>query len=1424
MVRVNVPHVISDDSALGGNLISGSLRFNRSNGSYLSRTFSGSTYDKQKKWTWSAWVKFGSVHQGTLFSGSPNCGGSRSCLYYENGQFITDVCGVGAYDQSDGRYRDTNGWYHIVWRFDTTNATAADRSRVYVNGTEISMSHPRTWSQNVGYGIGKNELHTIGVFSNSTGNYPLDANMAEVHFISELSLDPSHFGYTDSQTGTWRPKRYTGAYNTTGFYLPLDGSHQIGKDMSGNGCDWTPINLTGTVLLSKASGALPILNTNSGGTVAFPGLRSDPLASSIIFATTFSDSSVVATDVHHLVKGSGSAKSITISGAVNSNAHDNFYGRSGSVYFDGSNDYMTVPDNDDWNYGSGDFCIECWVKPTNLSGSRRIISHDENDDNPDSSWIFRTDGDKLNFYFQCNGSSSRIYLNNGVRPLSTNQWYHVAVTRQGSTFRTFINGLIDQTGTFSGTMLNITDAVQIGRRANGSEFWSGYMQDLRVYKGVAKYTEEFLCGAVDPSVLEDSPSGIAISRKLDTPIGGSMGSSVVSNSMILASNSDLFLNGDFTIEFWIYLNSIATETHNPSILTFPTNSGIGQVYISASNKFYSLYWPSSDIVHSGVNSAKVGQWQYVTITRSSNSCRMFIDGVLKNTATSSQNFGNAYGGFRISGYTQTTGQVDGHISNLRIIKGTALYTSSFTPPTEPLTNVTNTKLLCFQSPTDVEALTVDPNTSGLNNKNWTDSGTFSWSIGADSNVTNKGRLFDGTVETGSPGAPNGNPGNVRFTFSSPITGITKCRLRTNTHDDPYQYRRTYYNGANGTYSIQTGSNTTAWHDVSSNVGNTLNWVEWGSYGGADADRGPYGLNGIEINDVLLTDKFRDNDGHGDTCSASNFSPFNNDVLHEGPSQYATLNANAQVGVTLSNGGLTNTGGNDIPSNMGVKTGKFYAEIKIETAYGSPNLKHLGVCATGTKTFRHSNNDSHIISNLDAVMIRSDANGPYSYNGNGAITSWTQIFSDTDDVFTLGDTVGIQLDMDNKFVKFFINGNLRTHYTFITTSAFDKMYFFGRNNGSGITTWNFGQKPFQYTPPSGFLPLASHNLESASIIRPQKHFGIVLWSGNATSSNRAISGLEFKPDLVWTKTRNHAYHHVWMDSVRGPSNRLNSDQSFQENNTNGGYLASFDEGGFTWQHGGGSGNVWWNESGKNYIAWCWKAGGTAVTNNDGSIASQVSANQEAGFSIVTFTGTGSAGTIGHGLGKAPAWVITKRRNAAQAWFTHHVRLNNGHYLRLNDTNAQGGDTNVYPNNMSTTNTFAVGGDDGVNGNGSTYVSYCWAEIPGYSKMGSYTGNASTNGPYIDCGFKPAVIIVKRTNDGKSWWMIDNKRNTYNPSGNNIHPNLENTEGTGYDVDFYNNGFKLRVNGLTTNANGGTFVYIAFADQPEVTPFGSQSNAR
>ena len=1465
MARANVPHVISDDSALGGNLIGGSLRFNKSNNSYLSRTFSGSSYDKQKKWTWSAWVKFGTVHQGVLFSGSPTCGGSRTCLYYENAQIITDVCGVGAYDQSEGRYKDSQSWYHIVWRFDTTNATADNRSRIYINGSEAPMSHPRTWSQNVGYGIGKNELHTMGVFTNSLTSGALDAQMAEVNFISELSLDPSHFGYTDSQTGTWRPKKYTGAYNTTGFYLPLDGSQSIvAKDMSGNGCDWEPVKLSGTVPVSKATGAFPILNTNNGATVIHPGVRSDSFASNIVFASSISESGIVASDVHHLVKGSGSAKSITNSSVSNSITGRNFYGRSGSGYFNGSGAKLTVASSSDFALGTGDFTIELWFSKTTSNASEYLFDFGTNQLS-----MYFLSNNTLYYYANVGGSNTG---NVEIGTVGVNEWNHVAAVRQSGVIKVFLNGELRVTQNEPRNWSS-AQTVTIGQYGGGGSYsFEGYMQDFRIYKGVAKYTDTFTCGAVDSSVIEDSPLGIAIPRTLDSHTGGSVAlhtTANVSPDIIVASNNDLYLDGDFTIEFWIYLNSINNDTQHPSIITFPDNSGLGQVYINSTYNFYSLYWPSSDIVKTVDNGAQIGKWQYVTITRSSNSCRIFVDGVLGGsgysgshaTATSSQAFGNSYGGLRIGGYTQNGGNVDGHISNLRIIKGTALYTSNFTPPTEPLTNVTGTSLLCFQSPTDVEAFTVDKNASTLNNKNWTRSGTFSWSIGADSNVTSKHRQFDGTIETGSAGAPNGNPGNVRFTFDSPITGITKCRLRTNTHNDAYQYRRVYYNGANGTYSIQTGSNTTAWHDVTSNVGNTLNWVEFGSYGGADSDRGPYGCNGIEINDVLLTDRFRDNDGHGDKSSASHFSPFDNDIIQEGPSQYAVLNDRAHSGVTLSNGALTNTGGNDIPSNMGVKTGKFYAEVSIETAYGSPNLKHIGICATGLRQFRAENSNGHILNQLDYVMIRSDSNGPYTTTGRGAITSWTQVFNDTNINFTNGDIVGMQLDMDNKFIKFYINGSLRTHYTFVLASTFDKMYFFGRNNGSGKTTWNFGQKPYQYTPPSGFLPLASHNLESSTILRPQRFFDTVLWTGNGGTS-QTVTGLEFKPDFVWIKGRSAGAWHRLQNSVTGANNLMYTNSTNQEaTNEPNGYVSSFTDDGFVLADPDGNGGGV-NSSGDNFVAWCWKAGGDSNTFNvdgvgyatasaagitDGSIAlTGASINTKSGFSIITYTGNGTSGaTIGHGLGAVPSVAIFKSRNlgtlgtAGAHWTVFHQNLTNGMngggssrkvHLSLNQaesSNSHGSVTASTSTTMTLTSGSGNDTDAHVNHTGGNYVCYCWTEIPGFSKFGSYKGNGNSNGPYVECGFRPALIIYKRITNADDWGMHDSKRDIYNPIRRFLYPNLSNAEwsaGTQDYFEFYSNGFKLSQSASMTNGNGDSYIFMAWAEQPEVTPFGSQSNGR
>ena len=1457
MVRANIPHVITDDSALGGQLIGGSLRFNRSNGSYLSRTFSGSSYDKQKTWTWSAWIKFNTVHQGTLFSGSPTCGGSRSCLYYENGQFITDVCGVGAYDQSDGRYRDTNSWYHIVWRFDTTNATAADRSRVYVNGTEISMSHPRTWSQNVGYGIGKNELHTIGVFSNSTGNYPIDANMAEMHFISELSLDPSYFGYTDSQTGIWRPKRYTGAYNTTGFYLPLDGSNHIGKDMSGNGCDWTPTKLSGTVPIGKATGAFPIMNTNNGATVPLPGFRPDPFASNLVLASTFSDPSDVL-DVHSQIKGSGSGKGLFVTGTTKEISQSNFYGRSGSLYFDGSSDYINLNATSDFNFGTGDFTIEFWMySGVNSTDGfyRRLWMTDGPTENAVGNFqiaIVATTG-VINLWED--GSGLDLL---GTTNVTTSSWNHIAAVRSGSTLKLYVNGREDASTTYT-TAISPNSGSPRPRIGNynassGAGDYNGYLQDYRVYKGVAKYTEEFLCGAVDSSVVQDSPSGIAIPRKLDPTIGGSTGFNVEGCNILLASNSDLTLNGDFTIEFWIYLESIATDGgHNPSIITFPAEASqgiIGQVYINASNKYYSLYNSNDgDIGRSAYKSAKTGRWQYITITRSSNAVKLFIDGVLSGDATNSTTYGNPLGVMRLGGYTRTTGMVDGHISNLRIIKGTALYTSSFTPPTEPLTNVTNTKLLCFQSKTDVEDVTVNPNSSTVNNQNWFKTGT----VTSNSSMSAVSEVLDYNQYTFF-GADGNSSAEATYTFPGSGIPFTKLEISGSNYAGIYVK-------VNGTTFTNWGTqfSNPPFHNVTS-VGSPLTSITVKGNGTGQTST----MSAIRINDTItVAPDFANDPRSGDEASASNFSPFDTDIIHKGPSQYATLNSLAHDGVTLSNGGLTNTGGNDIPSNMGVKTGKFYVEVRIDTAYGSPNLKHLGIFATGTRTFRAANSNSHIINQLDGIMIRSDNAGPYTYTGRGGITSVAVVGADTDVIYTLGDIVGIQLDMDNKFVKFYINGVLRVKYTFVLASTFDKMYFFGRNNGSGKTTWNFGQKPYRYTPPTEFLPLASHNLESSSILKPQRFFDILTYTGD-DASVRAITGLEFKPDLVWIKSRSTAStSHGMINSVcedgSGNKTMLYPNDNAAET-VGGSYFALYTATGLQPFIGNGfriNNNSSGNGSGRTFVAWCWKAGGDSNTFNiddvgyataaaaglNGGTANPTGAsvNTKAGFSIISYTATNNQNvSYSHGLNQAPEIIIVKDRDNSRNWGVYYNILGtNTNWLKFDDTDAQGSNNSSVTPVGGTSNTymhlhqdyfapsynaFANGGNDG----NDKLIAYMWHSVPGYSKMGSYKGNGSANGPYIDCGFKPALVIAKRITNADNWLMKDSTRNTYNSVFSNLNPNTNNAEfGSSDDTnsfDFYSNGFKVKGTNGAVNADGDSFIFMAWAEQPEVTPFGSQSNAR
>jgi hypothetical protein len=330
-----------------------------------------------------------------------------------------------------------------------------------------------------------------------------------------------------------------------------------------------------------------------------------------------------------------------------------------------------------------------------------------------------------------------------------------------------------------------------------------------------------------------------------------------------------------------------------------------------------------------------------------------------------------------------------------------------------------------------------------------------------------------------------------------------------------------------------------------------------------------------------------------------------------------------------------------------------------------------------------------------------------------------------------------------------------------------------------------------------------------------YFNTKLYTGNG--STQSITGVGFQPDWTWIKNRTSAEGHAIFDVVRGVTKMLSSANSDAETTT-ANSLTAFGSDGFSV----GS-NLRVNQSSNNIVSWNWKANGAGSANTDGSINSTVSVNQTAGFSISTFTTLSSTiSTVGHGLGVIPDMVIVKTRANSNGWFVYHKDVGNNKFLRLETTGAE--TTNAMWND--TTPTSSVFSINANNLGASTSVAYCFAEKQGYSKFGSYVGNGNADGTFIYTGFKPAFIIVKRTNNGSDWQLMDNKRDPINAMDTNLFPNTNDvdTSSSSYDTDFLSNGFKFRGTSGARNGSGDTYIYMAFAEAPLVGTNDIPANAR
>ena len=332
-----------------------------------------------------------------------------------------------------------------------------------------------------------------------------------------------------------------------------------------------------------------------------------------------------------------------------------------------------------------------------------------------------------------------------------------------------------------------------------------------------------------------------------------------------------------------------------------------------------------------------------------------------------------------------------------------------------------------------------------------------------------------------------------------------------------------------------------------------------------------------------------------------------------------------------------------------------------------------------------------------------------------------------------------------------------------------------------------------------------------------HFTTNLRSGLYGGSDTAFD-IGFQPDWIWNKKRSGTGVHSLFDSVRG----FGSSGKVLYSNTNGAeatnaLIKSVSSTGFTVTAS--------SDDTGTMVDWCWKAGGSASSNSDGDITSSVSVNTTAGFSIVSYTGNGSATqTIGHGLGAVPKWMIFKRRNSSSDWIVYHNKTGATKYLSLNLTGAASAYEPYFANTEPTSSVFTVDTAGDINGSSDTFIAYLFSEIKGYSKFGSYTGNQNTDGPFVCTGFRPAWVMVKRTDSTSDWLICDSKRPGFNPIDDKLFPNTSQAEDPYESFDFVSNGFKITSAGTGHNASGANMIYMAFAESPFVNSNGVANNAR
>ena len=609
--------------------------------------------------------------------------------------------------------------------------------------------------------------------------------------------------------------------------------------------------------------------------------------------------------------------------------------------------------------------------------------------------------------------------------------------------------------------------------------------------------------------------------------------------------------------------------------------------------------------------------------------------------------------------------------------------------------------------------------------------------------------------------------------------------------------------------------------------------------------GTFGTNGFWLPMDNQDDFEKDKSGNGNHWTKNNFSgTFNNpDVLKDSPSgvvfggppttgitttsstaaNYATLNLldsrGLSNGPTFSEGNLRigSSSSYDITSTIGADSGKWYWEVE---------MIDVGTTICGIIDLHNSRSSQFSMTSPTVYYATTRMNGTREGNQSGG-TNFT---------YTDGDIVAWALDVDNLKLYGYKNGSLQSTATITQTDITWSPYVYGESTTDH--RFNFGQKPFRYAPPQGFLPLNSASVRPETVIpRPDQYVGVTTYVG-ITQSPRTIS-LPITPDLIWVKNRSDdGTGHYVLDTVRGDNNNIRPDGDFTQAAVNGashGIISTIGFNSFTVKDGGGSGNNVGSTGTDDYVAWMWKAGGNKNTFNVDDVGyataaaagfggsatiTGASVGTKQGFGIIKYTGTGGNTTVGHNLGKSPSFIVIKCLDTERgdAWRVWHSSLAANERLVLSDTKTKGSATTLWQNTLPTSTVFYLDDDNRYNSANDDHIAYLWCDIPGLQKFGSYEGGSN---PYVELGFRPALVLFKNIDSTSNWDFMDTERDPFNVMTKSIQPNLSNDEYPSEPgVDYLSNGFKLRGSFNTSH----TYIYAAWAEAPVSNLYGGQSNAR